>query len=73
MLKEANVRLRERARDNVWPVISNDHIFYSDLSDDVHLNPAGVAKLFRSLLHSFFSSFDFPVPPLLNPNAMLSE
>ena len=46
----ANRILRDQARANGWPVVSNDNVRFSDLSDTVHLNAAGTARVFRNLL-----------------------
>ena len=54
-VRVANQLLREFAEGNGWHVISNDNIHFSDLSDDVHLNGSGVAKVFRNYLHFFKS------------------
>ena len=46
----ANGALREVALVENWGVISNDNIRITELSDDVHLNAAGTAKLHRNIL-----------------------
>ena len=46
----ANGLLRETALVEGWGVISNDNIRVADLSDNVHLNAAGTAKLYRNIL-----------------------
>ena len=45
----ANKQLRAQAKALHWGLISNDNIRYSDLSDNVHLNTAGTAKLHRNI------------------------
>ena len=45
----ANTVLRSFSSVNGWRFISHDNIHFSDLSDDVHLNAAGVAKLYRHI------------------------
>ena len=45
----ANTLLRSLCSKNNWRFISHDNIFYPDLSDNVHLNPVGIAKLYRSI------------------------
>ena len=39
---------REGALRGDWALVSNDNIRFHDLSDDVHLNAAGTARLFRN-------------------------
>ena len=45
----ANELLRALSSARRWRFVSHDNIYYQDLSDDVHLNAAGVAKLYRSI------------------------
>ena len=57
-VRQANTMLRSFSTENDWRYISHDNIRFSDLSDTVHLNAAGVAKLYRhitSALRSFLS------------------
>ena len=46
---QANTILRSFSAANGWRFISNDNIHFPDLSDEVHLNAAGVAKLYRHI------------------------
>ena len=55
-----NAGLRRLVSTNGWSVASHDHIIFSDLSDDVHLNAVGVAKIFRSLHHALRVVFRLP-------------
>ena len=48
----ANKVLRELARTEGWRVVSNDNIHFGDLSDDVHLNAAGTARIHRNFLNA---------------------
>ena len=48
----ANRQLRVQAKSLHWGLISNDNIRYPDLSDNVHLNAAGTAKLHRNILQA---------------------
>ena len=47
-----NRTLREFAAAASWTVVSNDNIHTSDLSDDVHLNAAGTARLFQNIVNA---------------------
>ena len=53
---QANAQLREVALTEGWGIISNDNIRITELADDVHLNAAGTAKLYRNILMSVKSS-----------------
>ena len=48
-VRSANDLLRSVSEASGWHFVSNDYIHYQDLSDEVHLNAAGVAKFFRRL------------------------
>ena len=55
-LDDVNVRvgtvnrgLRELALQEGWQVVSNDNVRLPDLSDNVHLNASGTARLFRNI------------------------
>ena len=48
-VRAANDALRDVSARAGWSFVSNDNIFYSDLSDDVHLAASGVAKIYRRL------------------------
>ena len=52
---KGNQMLREAAMSGGWPLMSNDNILYSDLADTVHLNAAGTARLFRSIINTLKS------------------
>ena len=45
----ANTILRSLSSSHGWRYVSHDNIHFSDLSDEVHLNAAGVAKLYRHI------------------------
>ena len=45
-----NKLLRQLASRAHFAVVSNDNIMHGDLSDDVHLNGAGAARLFQNFL-----------------------
>ena len=47
---QANKIIRDTALAKRWGLISNDNIRIFDLSDNVHLNTSGVAKLHRNIL-----------------------
>ena len=47
----ANRLLRESAASGGFGLISNDNIRFTDLSDNVHLNAAGTARIFNNLLN----------------------
>ena len=49
----ANGILRSQCEESGWRFLSHDSIFYHDLSDNVHLSPSGIAKLYRSICNSF--------------------
>jgi len=51
----ANRLLRGAAEEFGWGLVSNDNIYFSDLSDDVHLNGSGVAKVFRNIVRALKS------------------
>ena len=51
----ANRLLRDAAERFGWRLISNDNVYFSDLSDDVHLNGSGVAKVFRNFVRALKS------------------
>ena len=53
---QANAQLRKVALVEGWGIISNDNIRITELSDDVHLNTAGTAKLYHNILMSIKSS-----------------
>ena len=63
-----NNLFREAASANGWRYVSNDIVLFGDLKDDVHLNASGVAKIFRSLLHSLRLAFDVASPSMLVPS-----
>ena len=46
----ANVCLRDMARSGSFALISNDNIRVTDLTDTVHLNAAGTARLYSNIL-----------------------
>ena len=48
----ANKTLRELALQHGWAVVSNDNIGVRDLSDTVHLNASGAARLHRNIFHA---------------------
>ena len=49
----ANERLRGLARSGSFALILNDNIRVTDLTDTVHLNAAGTARLFNNILLSW--------------------
>ena len=51
-----NRAFREGALGGFWTVISNDNIRIHDLSDDVHLNASGTARLFRNFSNALKAS-----------------
>jgi hypothetical protein len=57
----ANSLLREAATALGWLFSSNDAIIFSDLSDEVHLNASGIAKLQRRLFYSMRCALSLPV------------
>ena len=50
---EEGSMLRDFSVEHKWLYISNDNIRFQDLSDDVHLNASGVAKLYRHVSRAF--------------------
>ena len=53
----ANRLLRDLTRSQGWTLVSNDNIHYADLFDEVHLNGAGTARLYRNLLSGLKSLY----------------
>ena len=51
----ANTVLRGIAASSGWVVVSNDNIRVADLSDQVHLNASGTARLARNYVNAFKS------------------
>ena len=47
-----NHSFREGALAGAWSIVSNDNIHFHDLSDDVHLNAAGTARLYRNFCNA---------------------
>ena len=45
-----NQRLRDLARDGGFHVLSNDNLRFTDLADEVHLNAAVAARLYRNIV-----------------------
>ena len=56
-VRVANTLLRSTSAVNDWRFISHDNIFFSDLSDNVHLTASGVAKMFRRIHFALRSVF----------------
>ena len=56
-----NASLRSAAASHGWRIASNDLIRASDLKDDVHLNAAGIARVFRTLHHALRLEFGLRV------------
>ena len=54
-VRQANTMLRSFSTENGWRYISHDNIRFGDLSDTVHLNAAGVAKLYRHIISALRS------------------
>ena len=48
----ANKMLREVAREGGWFLVSNDNVHITDLSDTVHLNAAGTARVFSNFVNT---------------------
>lgn len=51
----ANGRLRDLARSRGWAIVSNDNVRVQDLSDNVHLNASGTARLRLNFLRALRS------------------
>ena len=51
----ANGRLRDLARSFGWAIVSNDNVRVQDLSDNVHLNASGTARLQLNFLQALKS------------------
>ena len=61
LVARVNGRLRSLAVSHSWVIASHDLVRFSDLKDDVHLAPSGVAKLFRRLLRVLRVEFNLIV------------
>ena len=52
-----NKSLRVLSQNASFELVSNDNIMFGDLSDDVHLNGSGTARLFQNYVNALKAMF----------------